>query len=957
MGNIYKYDVPFGSSNVTGNASGIYQINGGATSLDAHLIWGQAFNGTKDVDGNLTITNGNIELMEGNAHIGCYDESGGNLTVDKHTTTNTLKVNGTADINSLNVANAVDIDGNLNVDKKAVLNRLEVNISADVGGSIWAGGNMIAEGDINSGGCLMIGQDADIAGTTNTGIISAVNGDINNIISKTITTDRLEVLKSAKFYEVVVQELKSIGGSVILSPADGFVVSEVESYTKSVSGKHFHTTTQRWATLSFTATCYKLYWNTEKDDNGTKINIDNKWQKGDMMICHSFNIKEGTSQNVATKYYWCVVTDVGITEPTRNEPRKNWIEIIDSDDYYYPEKDRPSTEGNSIVRPVPNCTFKEKDCIVNPGVGDNVAHLGNVYANYGNNRGDAIYISAVMSNDRGLSGPFIATYKGIDSYNLESHRHSQLSPSGNFLRGTFYAGNDDRPIDEVMGEIAREINGKIGTLEQGHENQQATISSLSVSTNNIKSRVEQVETGYSELKQTFNGFTTTVNNAIDNHSTQIRQNADQISIYADEIEKLKIDKDKIVLNGDTEVNGTVKINQDGVGFTLSGSNGERFDIISKTIGNYDTFSSDNNVLLHAVNKTVQLRATTTVDLNNRDESTGPWSNMQRQVIYTAQSLGVIKQGTQLTINKLKSYIDSVTATPMHQLCKGEGKVNSFGIRISTSNSIGDTVAMSGTYAAEQNGDVLTYMVTKTKEYFVIGQVDMTVTSTIHEKNSTDTTPQPVRCTAAAKAIISCNVYGSDNAHGIVAYDGLGINFGGGKVCFMGNDCGVIKYGGNSAIKISADGLQKLVPQQITNHSLYPDGRRIVSNYQNAGQWVSLNAANTINYTNTYISTCIASTKDSSYKILCLNDDDEFVTLYTSYLVEIRLPNPVYVSPGHKITIKRIDGGNVLYRKTVRIYAHDGTTKFYGPGAEYVAYYDINEKTATFISNGVTWVMD
>ena len=37
---------------------------------------------------------------------------------------------------------------------------------------------------------------------------------------------------------------------------------------------------------------------------------------------------------------------------------------------------------------------------------------------------------------------------------------------------------------------------------------------------------------------------------LSNHSTQISQNADDISFYADEIEKLKITKDKIILNGD-----------------------------------------------------------------------------------------------------------------------------------------------------------------------------------------------------------------------------------------------------------------------------------------------------------------------------------------------------------------------------------------------------------------------
>lgn len=44
-----------------------------------------------------------------------------------------------------------------------------------------------------------------------------------------------------------------------------------------------------------------------------------------------------------------------------------------------------------------------------------------------------------------------------------------------------------------------------------------------------------------------------------------------------------------MLDGNTEVNGTVNVNKDGTGFRLNGSNGETFTIGSNDIGNYTDF--------------------------------------------------------------------------------------------------------------------------------------------------------------------------------------------------------------------------------------------------------------------------------------------------------------------------------------------------------------------------------
>lgn len=60
-----------------------------------------------------------------------------------------------------------------------------------------------------------------------------------------------------------------------------------------------------------------------------------------------------------------------------------------------------------------------------------------------------------------------------------------------------------------------------------------------------------------------------------------------------------------MLDGNTEVNGTVNVNKDGTGFKLNGSKGETFTIGSNDIGTYSNF--ENKTVynwLHNVNSTI-----------------------------------------------------------------------------------------------------------------------------------------------------------------------------------------------------------------------------------------------------------------------------------------------------------------------------------------------------------------
>lgn len=96
--------------------------------------------------------------------------------------------------------------------------------------------------------------------------------------------DELLVRKIAYFVELVIKQLRHVGGEIILTPASMtcIKVEELED-------------------------AYRCYFQA---DDGTK-SIMQEFVAGDYARCQTFNIKSGTAHNVTNKYYWRLVTAVG----------------------------------------------------------------------------------------------------------------------------------------------------------------------------------------------------------------------------------------------------------------------------------------------------------------------------------------------------------------------------------------------------------------------------------------------------------------------------------------------------------------------------------------------------------------------------------------------------------------------------------------------------------------------
>ncbi len=117
-------------------------------------------------------------------------------------------------------------------------------------------------------------------GALGTGLCLKMDGNGDSYIE----VDRMLVRKVAEFIKLVIQEIKHVGGQIILTPASMSCVNVEDK------GDYYR--------CHFTAT------------DGEKT-VENQFVVGDFARAQTFNVKEGVNENVKNTYYWRLVTGVG----------------------------------------------------------------------------------------------------------------------------------------------------------------------------------------------------------------------------------------------------------------------------------------------------------------------------------------------------------------------------------------------------------------------------------------------------------------------------------------------------------------------------------------------------------------------------------------------------------------------------------------------------------------------
>lgn len=194
-----------------------------------------------------------------------------------------------------------------------------------------------------------------------------------------LEVDRLLVRKAAEFVQLVIRELQSVGGEIVLSPAS-MKVSNVESIPKGSTSSGY----ESGAPYEMTR-CYFLQKVGDRE-------IVNQFVKNDLVRCQTFNIKTGTSESARNRYYWRRVHAVG----------SDYIDVVNS-----------SGEGTD-----------------QPAAGDELVQMGNITDVA---RQSVLYLSAY-----GEDSPSIKLYKGVNDYTLDGREVFCLSPNGTRITSTSF---------------------------------------------------------------------------------------------------------------------------------------------------------------------------------------------------------------------------------------------------------------------------------------------------------------------------------------------------------------------------------------------------------------------------------------------------------------------------------------------------------------------------------------
>lgn len=290
-------------------------------------------------------------------------------------------------------------------------------------------------------------------------------GDYNGSGDSYLEVDRLLVRKAAEFVRLVIRELQSVGGEIVLSPA-AMKISNVVYFEKGVYLPEYEALPLRY-------NVYRCYFSQKKGDE----EIENQFVEGDLVRCQTFNIKEGVSENVKNRYYWRKVYKVG----------KDFIDVL---------ADFCDT-GSDI-----------------PQAGDELVQMGNTT--------DTARQSVVVLSAYGADAPSLKMYEGVDSYSLENREVFVLSRQEMFaiadkFRFITRKANGEIKSTQSFTELVMSVDGLRTTVNSNKEELDGQITQMSSDIKQMPNQIllkvgeyyptktdvtKQIESAGSEIKQT-----------------------------------------------------------------------------------------------------------------------------------------------------------------------------------------------------------------------------------------------------------------------------------------------------------------------------------------------------------------------------------------------------------------------------------------------------------------------
>jgi hypothetical protein len=252
-------------------------------------------------------------------------------------------------------------------------------------------------------------------------------GDYNGSGDSYLEVDRLLVRKAAEFVRLVIRELQSVGGEIVLSPA-AMKISNVVYFEKGVYLPEYEALPLRY-------NVYRCYFSQKKGDE----EIENQFVEGDLVRCQTFNVKEGVNENVKNRYYWRKVYKVG----------KDFIDVL---------ADFCDT-GSDI-----------------PQAGDELVQMGNTT--------DTARQSVVVLSAYGADAPSLKMYYGVNSYSLDNREVFVLSRSEMFAIADKFKfitrkANGEIKSTQSFAELVMSVDGLRTTVNSNKSEVDGQISKIS----------------------------------------------------------------------------------------------------------------------------------------------------------------------------------------------------------------------------------------------------------------------------------------------------------------------------------------------------------------------------------------------------------------------------------------------------------------------------------------------
>ena len=250
-----------------------------------------------------------------------------------------------------------------------------------------------------------------------------------------LEVDRLLVRKAAEFVKLVIRELQSVGGEIVLSPAS-MKISKVQFLRAG---------TPQLESAPLQYDVYRCSFLTKQGDE----EITNPFVVNDLVRCQTFNIKEGTTANAKNKYYWRRVVRVGT----------DYIDILALSGGNY---------GDS-----------------QPEVGDELVQMGNTTDVA---RQSVLYLSAY-----GDDSPSIKLYKGVNECTLDGKEIFVVSRDEIYALASMFklkVKDGDTTKETTLAEIIANVDGLSSTVAANKQELENRMSKIEQSTEKISLQVE-----------------------------------------------------------------------------------------------------------------------------------------------------------------------------------------------------------------------------------------------------------------------------------------------------------------------------------------------------------------------------------------------------------------------------------------------------------------------------------